>query len=88
MSVTSGLVLFAVLWFLIVLMLLPVGVQSQQEAGAVEPGTPPGAPAGAFMRRKVIWTTALTICAWIAFYVVIEGGIITHEHIRNLAPFD
>jgi predicted secreted protein len=88
MSITSGIVLFAVLWFLILLMLLPIGVQSQQEAGAVEPGTPPGAPAGAVMRRKAIWTTALTVCAWIALYAIVEGRVITHEHIRGFAPFD
>lgn len=87
MSVTSALVLFAVLWFLILLMLLPIGVQSQQEAGRIEPGTPPGAPAGAFLARKLRWTTIVTVIAFIAIYTVIEGGLITHDHIRAFAPF-
>jgi predicted secreted protein len=87
MSVTSALVLFAVLWFLILLMLLPIGVQSQQEAGRIEPGTPPGAPAGAFLARKLRWTTIAAAVAFAVIYAVIEGGVITHEHIRHLAPF-
>ncbi|MGF1659514.1 MAG: DUF1467 family protein [Rubrimonas sp.] len=88
MSVTSGLVLFAVLWFLILLMLLPIGVRSQEEAGHVEPGTPPGAPAGAFFRRKALWTTGLATVAWLCVVFVVEGGLVTHEDIRWLAPFD
>jgi predicted secreted protein len=87
MSVTSALVLFAVLWFLILLMLLPIGVQSQQEAGRVEPGTPPGAPAGAFLARKLRWTTILTTIAFAVIYAVIVGGVITHDDIRHFAPF-
>jgi len=87
MSVTSGMVLFAVLWFLVLLMLLPIGVRSQEEAGHIEPGTPPGAPAGAFLRRKVLWTTGVAAFAWIAIVIVVEGGIVTHDDIRWLAPF-
>lgn len=87
MSATSALVLFAVLWFLILLMLLPLGVQSQQEAGRIEPGTPPGAPAGSFLARKLRWTTILTCVAFAVIYGVIVGGVITHEDIRHLAPF-
>jgi hypothetical protein len=40
------------------------------------------------MRRKAMWTTALTVVAWAALYAVIEGGIVTHEDIKGLAPFD
>jgi predicted secreted protein len=88
MSVTSALVLFAVLWFLILLMILPLGVQSQQEAGEIVPGTPPGAPAGNFLRRKLIWTTLLTCAAFAAVYYVVVFEVITHDDIARFAPFD
>lgn len=88
MSITSAIVLFAVLWFLILLMLLPLGVQSQQEAGRVEPGTPPGAPAGAFLAKKLRWTTIATVIAFAIVYGLIAGEVITHEHIRAFAPFE
>ena len=87
MSVTSALVLFAVLWFLILLMILPLGVRSQQEAGEIVPGTPPGAPAGNFLRRKLIWTTALAALAFSGIWYVIVFELITHDDIAWLAPF-
>lgn len=36
---------------------LPWGVRSQQEDGAVAPGTDPGAPALSGIGRKLVWTT-------------------------------
>lgn len=87
MSVTSALVLFASLWFLILLMLLPIGVQSQQEHGEIVPGTPPGAPAGHVIGRKLRWTTIVTCLAFAAIYGVIEGGIVTRADIAGFAPF-
>ena len=87
MSVTSALVLFAVLWFLILLMILPLGVRSQQEAGEIVPGTPPGAPAGNFLRRKLILATALAALAFSGIWYVIVFELITHDDIAWLAPF-
>ena len=39
MSITSAMALFAVLWFLCMLLVLPFGVRSQGEAGEIAPGT-------------------------------------------------
>jgi len=88
MSITSGLVLYAVLWFLILLMVLPIGVRSQEEAGEVEPGTPAGAPEAPMIGRKMLWATAGAAVAWLAVFAVVEGRLITREDIRFLAPFD
>ncbi len=88
MSVTSALVLYAVLWFLILLMVLPLGVRSQEEAGEVEPGTPASAPETPMVGRKMLWATGLAAVAWAVVFGVIEGRVITHEDIRWLAPFD
>ena len=40
MNLTGGIVLYAVLWFLVLFVLLPFGQQSQADAGEVTPGTP------------------------------------------------
>lgn len=88
MSFTSGLVLYAVLWFLILLMILPIGVRSQQEAGEIEPGTPASAPETPMVGRKMLWATGLAAVAWGLAFGVIEGGLITQDDIRWLAPFD
>ena len=39
MNLTGGIVLYAVLWFLTLFVLLPIGQVSQAEAGEVVPGT-------------------------------------------------
>lgn len=88
MSITSGIVLYAVLWFLILLMILPIGIRSQQDAGKIVPGTPAGAPENPMIGRKMLWATGLAVVGWLMIFGVIEGRVITHEDIRGLAPFD
>ena len=44
MNLTGGIILYAVLWFLVLFVFLPFGQQSQAEVGIVTPGTPAGAP--------------------------------------------
>ncbi len=81
MSITSILVVFAVMWFLTLFVVLPIGERSQEEEGDVVPGTPAGAPAEPRMKRKVIittiWATVLTavICG------VVLSGLITVDMI-------
>ena len=88
MSITSAIVLFAVLWFLILLMVLPLGVRSQDEAGDVTPGTPAGAPENAMIGKKLRWATIGALIMWGLIYGVIEGRVITRDDIRQLQPFD
>ena len=40
MTVISALVLFAMIWFVALLVALPIGLTTQGEAGEVVPGTP------------------------------------------------
>lgn len=84
MTITSGIVLFAVIWFMVLFMVLPLYVRSQEEAGDVEPGTPAGAPDQPMMKRKLVWTTVATVVLWIVFYLVIESGVITIDGIASL----
>ena len=84
MSVTSGIVLFAVCWFLVLFMVLPLFVKSQEEAGEVEPGTPAGAPDEPMMKKKLIWTTIAATVVWVLLYLVITSGFITIEMIESV----
>ncbi|NCV49796.1 MAG: DUF1467 family protein, partial [Rhodobacterales bacterium] len=45
MGITSALVLFAVIWFLVFLVVIPIRLETQGDVGEVEPGTHAGAPA-------------------------------------------
>lgn len=76
MSITGAIVLFAVIWFVTLLVALPIGLQTQGEAGEVAPGTPSSAPADPMIRKKLIWTTIVTLVIWIPLCaVILWGGI-------------
>jgi predicted secreted protein len=71
MSITSAIVLFAVIWFMTWLIVLPIRVQTQGDAGKVVPGTHSAAPEGHHLRKKAWITTGIAFVLWI-----IIGGII------------
>lgn len=85
MNLTGGIVLYAVLWFLTLFVVMPIGQRSQQDAGEVVPGTPAGAPADLPLKRKLIWTTLISATLWGVLAWIILGGIITRA---DLEQFD
>ncbi len=84
MNLTGGIVLFASLWFLTLFVVMPIGQQSQADAGAVIPGTHAGAPAGVNWRRKLLWTTGITAVMWAVIAYLILGGVISRADISQL----
>ena len=60
MSWTTALAIYFVAWWLMLFLVLPFGVRSQQEEGSVVPGTDPGAPVVPMLVKKLIWNTILT----------------------------
>ncbi|ULB08671.1 DUF1467 family protein [Cereibacter azotoformans] len=77
MSITGAIVLYAVTWFMVFFILLPLRVQSQDEAGDVVPGTPRGAPAGYVIRRKAWLTTLWGTLVWAVLCGIILSGVIS-----------
>lgn len=77
MSITGAVVLFAITWFLTLFCVLPYRTVSQDEAKDIVPGTPPGAPAGDVMRRKIWITTLIATPIWLVIVGVILSGWIT-----------
>jgi len=59
-SWTTALAIYFVAWWLMLFLVLPFGVRSQQEEGSVVPGTDPGAPVVPLLVKKLIWNTILT----------------------------
>jgi predicted secreted protein len=77
-------VLFSVIWFIALLVALPIGLTTQGEAGEVVPGTPASAPVDAMLRKKLLWVTLVTLALWGALCaVVLWGGI----SVRDLDVF-
>ena len=77
MTITAAIGLFSVIWFMGLLIALPVLMQSQSEAGDIVEGTPPSAPVDPMLGKKVKWVTLISIPIWIITCGVILSGIIT-----------
>ena len=52
--------IYITIWFTVLFAVLPIGVRSQDEEGAVVPGTEPGAPAAPRLLTKALATTLIS----------------------------
>ena len=76
MSITAILVVFATIWFLALLVSLPIGLRTQGEAGEVVPGTPASAPVDAMIRKKLLWATYAAVAITVPLCgFIIYGGV-------------
>ena len=77
MSITSGLVLFSVIWFMTFLVVIPIRLQTQGDLGKIEPGTHAGAPEHHYLKKKAWITTAIAAVLWVIIASIILSGWIT-----------
>ena len=84
MAITSAMVLFAVVWFMVLFIVLPIGRRTQGDEGEVVPGTQAGAPVNFNLRRTVVIVTAISLVIWAIICAVIISGVIS---IRDLGGF-
>lgn len=77
MSISAAAVLFAVTWFMVFFIVLPLRLSTQGDEGRVEPGTPAGAPAGFVVKRKARLTTAIAVVVWALLSGIILSGWIS-----------
>ena len=70
MTLTTGLAIYFIIWWLTLFVVLPWGVRSQEESGDVSPGTDPGAPALPRLLAKLVWTTVVAGVVFGALYVI------------------
>ncbi len=81
MTIPAAVVLFCVIWFMVLFVVLPLRMKSQDEAGSVVPGTPSSAPADPKMKKKVLWVTIVTLILWVPLVWVISSGVISMHDI-------
>lgn len=84
MSITSAIVLFAVIWFMVFFVVLPLRMQTQGDAGEIVEGTPASAPVDPQLRRKVRITTLWSVGLFIVIAGTIVSGVIT---VRDIDMF-
>ncbi len=60
LPVPLAVAIYITIWFTVLFAILPIGVRSQQEEGAVVPGTEPGAPVAPRLAMKAVATTLIS----------------------------
>lgn len=85
MGPTSAIVLFAVVWFMVLFVVLPLRNETQGEAGEIVPGTHASAPANLNLKRKVWITTLWAVGIWAVIAGVILSEVIS---VRDLDWFN
>ena len=65
MTITSTIVLLSVYWFIILFIVLPINVTTQNDERNVIEGTAPSSPVNPNLKRKFSITTIVSIILWI-----------------------
>ena len=81
MGPVTGLVLFAVIWFMTLFVVLPIRLETQGDRGETVPGTHKSSPANLNMRRKALWTTAIAFLIWVPIATVLVLGLVTVDDV-------
>ncbi|EEE36629.1 hypothetical protein RKLH11_462 [Rhodobacteraceae bacterium KLH11] len=77
MTITAALVLFAVIWFMTLLVVLPVRIKTQGDLNNIVPGTHAGAPEVHHMKKKMWITTGISVVLWAIIAGIIISGVIS-----------
>jgi len=81
MSITSAIVLYAVIWAIVFYLINPLWQTSQSEIGEVAPGTPASAPDDAMVKKKAVIATVVGTALFVLAYCTIEFGWVTLDDI-------
>jgi len=81
MGITSALVLYAVIWFMTFLIVIPIRVETQGDRGEIVPGTHAGSPEVHNLKKKAWITTGVSAVLWAIIAGIIFSGTITLEDI-------
>ncbi|MEM9426868.1 MAG: DUF1467 family protein [Pseudomonadota bacterium] len=86
MGVVSGIVLFAVVWFMVLFVVLPIRLETQGDVGERVEGTHAGSPATGFsMKKRFRLTTLWAVPIWAVIAGVILFGDIS---VRDIDIFN
>jgi len=86
MSWISFAALFFITWWLVLFVVLPFSVHTQDDDHDVTLGTVPSAPRGSHMLRAVIRTTIVTAIVMAIFYGLTRGLGLSLDQIPHIIP--
>ena len=79
MPISTALAIYFLIWWVTLFAVLPWGIRSQAESGAVVPGSDPGAPTLPHVLAKLLWTTFIAGLVFVVIAIV---------YIYDLMPFE
>ena len=65
MTITSAIVLLSVYWFVILFIVLPINITTQNDERNIIEGTAPSSPVNPNLKRKFSITTIVSVILWI-----------------------
>jgi predicted secreted protein len=77
-NLVFGTAIYGIVWFVTLFIVLPFGVVTQDESGAVVPGSTESAPAQPRILRKLLITTVLATVFFIGIYYVLTSGALSN----------
>ena len=83
MGPVSAIVLYAIVWFMLFLIILPIRVQTQGDLKDIVPGTHAGAPEHHHLGKKALWCTGLSFLIWGAFVAIILSGVVSVDDLED-----
>jgi predicted secreted protein len=86
-SLATAIAIYFIIWWVMLFAVLPWGVRSQEESGAVAPGTDPGAPVLHNVWKKLVWTTVASFVVFGLCAVIYRYRLVTIEGLARLVGF-
>ncbi len=77
MSLSLGIALYFIIWWVVLFAVLPFGLKTQDESGAVVPGTPGSAPARSRMIRVFAINTVVAALVFIVVWAAITFELVS-----------
>ena len=85
MGLGTSLAIYAIVWWVVLLSILPLGVISHAEAGVPTPGGgDPASPVDPKLKRKVVTTTWVSALIFAPFWTAVHFHWLTMDMIRGL----
>jgi predicted secreted protein len=86
MSVSFAIAVYVVIWWTVLFAILPIGVRTQGEDGAIVPGTPESAPTRPRLIRVVLITTLVSGAVFAALWAAVRYNLVDLERLIGRRP--
>jgi predicted secreted protein len=88
MTISFAIAIYAIIWWIVLFAMLPIGVRTQAEEGEVTPGTAESAPHQPRLLAKMLATTVVASVIFAVVYAIIVHKLITLDDIPFLPRYE